>query len=71
VRFVYDEVQEKMDTVQVRISTGWRNSTREEFDDVADSLVNGNIDGLDEPEEYGLERCQESPDWARETQGVS
>ncbi|WP_199028468.1 hypothetical protein [Ralstonia sp. ASV6] len=65
-RLVFDIVEHKVSALQLQHSVrGWVEATASEVADVQDSILTANGEALDEPEQCGLERTSELPQWAQ------
>lgn len=66
-RILVDAANHKLIRMDVQsnraINDSYREASREELDDVQDSLVNGNPEVFDSPEDYGLLGMDTLPDW--------
>jgi hypothetical protein len=64
-RIAFDCENNGIAAMQIHHSVrGWRPARWTEMRDLRDSILNGNPDAIDKPEDYGLSRANELPDWA-------
>lgn len=63
VRFACDQNGELL-ALEVETGFGWRRPSKDEWDDVQDSLRNGNEEAIGDPNEHGLSVTDLLPAWA-------
>lgn len=51
------------ESIGIKTEDGWRMAFRVEAEDLLDSLLQGNEDVFDKPEQYGVERASVLPQW--------
>ena len=64
VRFVYDTGSETVVNMDVKRGNKWHAASKIEMADLEDSLKNANEEALENPEEWGIDREDDLPDWA-------
>ncbi len=62
--FVYDTENEQLFSMRVQRDRDWELPTRDEMNDLEDSLKNANPEALDNPASFDLRTSDELPDWA-------
>jgi hypothetical protein len=63
-RILIDADKEILLLADIEDSTGFRASSRSEFEDLMDSLKHANPEAFDNPEDFGLVRTEKMPEWA-------
>lgn len=63
VRFVADVNNLKLIKLEVLGNDGYRLASKSEFLDIEDSLLNGNDEVFDNPDDFGLKLTSEIPSW--------
>lgn len=64
LRLVFDTVTKRVIAMQIRTGIGYECASQEAIADVQDSLLTANEDALETPDNWGLERTYELPDWS-------
>lgn len=64
-RFVYDSVEEELHKLEINRDNRWQTASRNDYDNLEDSLKNANPQALDNPEEWGLGQSDSVPPWGK------
>lgn len=63
-RFVYDMDERTLVSADVKRGNKWHAMSRDEKEDLTDSLENANWKALEEPDGYGLVNSDDLPEWS-------
>lgn len=62
-RFVFDKKKKKIIFMEIRYDQKWNSCSKDAMSDVEDSLVNGNEDAIENPQDWGLNESDKLPTW--------
>lgn len=65
VRFAANRETQELISMQILDGEHYRNASRDEFNDVADSLKDANDEAFDDPDAFGFVIQSELPGWAK------